>query len=349
MASIPDTLAAAARWSAEPDPIGFNTGFHDRIQVAVAHDFAERLGVTSEADKARLELTIRDTFRAWENDALRFDIDFERTPVQGIAPGQGFEIDLFAVPQSHPVFAGSNYFGYTLIDWVPATARLLANGDRSDGLVIVGVDIYINVDTVLTLGSLIPPERRPDALQRLMMHELGHGLGFAHPNSTSGEGNAFYDTDMDAKNLMVIDPAHPFDDLILSSVNNPQAIMSNDRTRPGPFLYFTSVQADDRGGRDVLYATYESCVADCNGDGEVDIAEVVTAVTIAQEEQAVGVCLKADANRDAAVSIEELLRSVDKALNGCGPTPRSQRDHAVARATGALRTTAIGCGFTPEE
>jgi hypothetical protein len=308
-------LEFAARWSPEPDPFGYGTGFHDGLQVAVASDFASKLQVTAPEDIDLLRQVIRAAFEAWQTPQLRFDIDFDRVPVEGTSPevDSGYEIDLFAVPASHQAFQNTNYFGVTFPQMQFAANRLLSNGQRFDGLVITAVDIFINVDLVLELASLLPPAQHPAALQRLLMHEIGHGIGLGHPNTY----NANFDTDLDPFNPMPIRPDDPFAGIIYSPNRNAQAIMSNDRSHVGAFLLFTELQNDDRGGRDVLYPSLILCPGDCNGDGRVTIAELLTAVNVALGTTAVAACLHADRDHDSSVSVDELISAVNTALHGC--------------------------------
>ncbi len=60
-----------------------------------------------------------------------------------------------------------------------------------------------------------------------------------------------------------------------------------------------------------------SCVADCDGDGVVMVAEVVAGINIALGESVPTSCRAADADGDGEVRIYELLDGVDRALNGC--------------------------------
>jgi hypothetical protein len=60
-----------------------------------------------------------------------------------------------------------------------------------------------------------------------------------------------------------------------------------------------------------------ACAGDCNGDRAISIAELVTSVNIAIGYDSVGICPRADANVDDDVSIDELIRAVAAALSGC--------------------------------
>jgi hypothetical protein len=60
------------------------------------------------------------------------------------------------------------------------------------------------------------------------------------------------------------------------------------------------------------------CAGDCDGNGTVSIDELVRAVNIALEAQALDRCPAADADGSGRVTVEELLQAVNAALAGCG-------------------------------
>ena len=59
------------------------------------------------------------------------------------------------------------------------------------------------------------------------------------------------------------------------------------------------------------------CVADCNGDGQVSVDEILTMVDIALGNVPLSECEPGDANHDGQIAINEILTAVDNALNGC--------------------------------
>jgi subtilisin-like proprotein convertase family protein len=61
----------------------------------------------------------------------------------------------------------------------------------------------------------------------------------------------------------------------------------------------------------------DACVGDCDGDGSVNIGELIRGVNIALELAALDTCPSFDADNDGTVSIGELIQAVNNALNGC--------------------------------
>ncbi|HEV7733497.1 MAG TPA: hypothetical protein VGR62_15120 [Candidatus Binatia bacterium] len=241
-------LQSAPRWNAAAG-VG---GSRVHLRVAIEETVAEKLtfavtGATAPADVAAAEASIRAAFAAWASPVL----DFEVT-VGGAVEGEaaGADIDVFAVPNTHPIFAGTSFFGYTVTNTLFAADRRLTNGAMLAGFVIDGADIYLNVDRIALIAPIFTAAEGPRALQRLTIHEAGHAIGLHHPNEFPG---ANYDTDANPLNRMAIDPFAPFDDLQASSAVDPNSIMSNlPAIIPGALLY-TTLRFDERGGRDVLY------------------------------------------------------------------------------------------------
>src|SRR5262245_22183850 len=63
-----------------------------------------------------------------------------------------------------------------------------------------------------------------------------------------------------------------------------------------------------------------SCVGDCNGDGSVTIAEIVTGVNIALGSLSLDRCPSFDCAGSGEVTVNCLIAAVIAALNGCGPS-----------------------------
>ena len=63
-----------------------------------------------------------------------------------------------------------------------------------------------------------------------------------------------------------------------------------------------------------------ACVADCNGDGEVTVNELIKMVNISLELAPVTDCSVGDANNDGAITVNEIIAGVNNSLNGCPAT-----------------------------
>ncbi len=77
------------------------------------------------------------------------------------------------------------------------------------------------------------------------------------------------------------------------------------------------------------------CPGDCDGDGVVTVAELVTLVNIALGNASIDACPSADVNGDATVSIAELIAAVPSALSGCPTAPPLCAAFTVAPRNGA--------------
>lgn len=311
-------LRSAGRWVAAPAPAIGDAGLYDGIQVAIEPELAERLAlaVTGEMrpeDVADVEAAVRAAFAAWESSVLRFQVTFDGAAARG--PTVGSEVDVFVVPESDPVFQDNTFFGVTDTDFVQVEDRVLTNGTVLPGFAIVGADIFLNLDGLAAVSGVFTREQQPAALQRLLMHEIGHSLGFGHPN-VFVEFN--YDTDFDPLNAMVIDPRDPLADLILSPNVNVNAVMSNLPNMLEALL-LTALTNDELGGRAALYPgpPPTDCAADCDASGAVSIDELVRSVRIALGEDYFVACPATDRDRDLRVTIDELIAGVSASLEGC--------------------------------
>ncbi len=256
--TVGQVLSETQRWT-EDERIGRN--LRDGIEVLVHPDFEEDLGATNAAEVELVRTAVRTAFAAWENGALRFEIEFDAS---GTVPGPrlGGEIDVFTRFGDEPPFLHApTIFGFGSTSSEFLEDRLLTNGQRLDGWVITGGEVELNAtllrQTQQDLGIGI--ELASFALVRLLMHEIGHTLGFDHPNERRN-----FDTDLDPKTGAVIDPLDPFAGIIDSPNFLQGAIMSNEPCG-GPLgqtglcgaLLLQALTPDDRLGRDVLYPVPE--------------------------------------------------------------------------------------------
>ena len=252
------TLVNAARWSAAPLPVFKNefgqtsfleTGIHDGLQVGIEDGFAEELGASASGEVALIDGTVQAAFDAWVSPVVDFDISFDHPIDQSqaqINPFAGLEIDLFAVPPTHPSLSGGGFIGFASFFQVSLPQRTLTNGTVLPGPLIQGADILLDMDffQIPFGGSQAAIDAALAFFQSTLMHEIGHTLGLDHPNEFP---SANLDTDFDPLNPMIIDPANPFANVIHSPNIDPTTIMRSFITGN------TILDNDAIGGRDVLY------------------------------------------------------------------------------------------------
>ena len=246
--SVQETMERAARWSSV-------TGLADGIQVGIEPGLAGQLQAPGE-ELVDIEAAVVRGIEAWESPVLDFDIILDAA---GTVEGAeiGFEIDLFAVLDSHSMFSDNTFFGRAVPSVDFFEDRPLTNGQSFDGWAVTGADVFLNIDMLLLLAPL--GDARLDVLTRTLIHEVGHALGLGHPNAENPfVAQTNFDTDMDPLNEMVIDPLDPFANLIVSTNPDETTIMSNTPCGPNPVapcpaVFFAELRPDDRGGRDVLY------------------------------------------------------------------------------------------------
>ena len=73
------------------------------------------------------------------------------------------------------------------------------------------------------------------------------------------------------------------------------------------------------------HAVAQTCVGDCNGDGRVDVNELIVGVNIALGAVAITQCASLD-DGTGTVTVDRLVLAVTNALNGCGASPTPGAD-----------------------
>ncbi len=86
-------------------------------------------------------------------------------------------------------------------------------------------------------------------------------------------------------------------------------------------------------------ATAQACAADCNGDNEVGINELITCVGIALVGGPTTGCPPCDGDGDGTVAVNEIIAGVNSALDGCVPVDLPD----LAPVSARLRSTTPAC------
>ena len=81
------------------------------------------------------------------------------------------------------------------------------------------------------------------------------------------------------------------------------------------------------------------CAGDCNGNGRVEISELVRAVNVALGSSEIRVCRPADRNASETLEIDELLAAVGSSLDGCPATVQIYRAPEIVAPSGTEGVT----------
>ena len=168
-----------------------------------------------------------------------------------------------------------------------------------------------------------------------------------------GDGRVYKSTDAGASwapanaglpdvgyNVITIDPTRH--DTVYTGVyfNNPAVFRSTDGGRTwsgfaetGLDVYAAHTLTIDPANPSRIYAgtdqgVYEIEVVpapgtgDCNGDGQVTIAELITLVNLALGTPGSMPCAAGDVNGDETITVNEIIAAVNRALEGCPSPPR---------------------------
>lgn len=75
------------------------------------------------------------------------------------------------------------------------------------------------------------------------------------------------------------------------------------------------------------------CVGDCNGNGVVEIPELVTGISIALALSPLRSCAPFDADHNGSVRVTELVSAVNALIEGCAATPTASTTPATPTGT----------------
>ena len=91
------------------------------------------------------------------------------------------------------------------------------------------------------------------------------------------------------------------------------------------YLESNAIDQGDQGkdnlygsGRLNLQAPTPPCTGDCGYTSTITVADIITMVDIALQTASLSSCPAGDANGDQLITIDEILKAVNNALNGCG-------------------------------
>jgi len=169
---------------------------------------------------------------------------------------------------------------------------------------------------------------------------------------SGGDGRVYKSTDAGASwapanaglpdvgyNVIAIDPTRHATVYTGVYFNNPAVYRSTDGGRTwggfadGLDVYAAHTLTIDPTNPSRLYAgtdqgVYEielapaPCTGDCNGDGQVTIAELITLVNLALGTPGGTPCDAGDVNGDGTITVNEVIAAVNRALEGCAAPPR---------------------------
>lgn len=74
---------------------------------------------------------------------------------------------------------------------------------------------------------------------------------------------------------------------------------------------------DGNGLYDLDDPACQVCVGNCRGSGTVTVDDIITMVNIALGSADISACTAGDANSDHQITLDEILKAVNNALNGC--------------------------------
>jgi hypothetical protein len=108
-------------------------------------------------------------------------------------------------------------------------------------------------------------------------------------------------------NYFIPDTAHP------NKPTDPCNANGSESKFGDPF----GLDNDGNGLYDLADPACQVCVGNCHGGGTVTVDDIITMVNIAMGSADISTCSAGDANSDHQITLDEILKAVSNALNGC--------------------------------
>jgi len=253
-----DRLERAPRWEATEGSLRDDDvrGLGGGLEYAI-HDSVCALRFIDAPSCEEVHQEIAGALAVWGSGHPGLHFEDVTTRIQPAFPlsalgkrAQGAEIDFFgASPDDFPPFRAHLTTGYTMFYERPAERVRLTNGGRSRATArIESADVRFNAARCFYIDA---SAARRDCIHfpSLVLHEIGHTLGIAHPDEFRSDN---LDNDDDPANRLDIDCRDPSIGLATSPAYNGAAVAVG-RDVQGPGRARRGLTWDDVAARDALY------------------------------------------------------------------------------------------------
>ncbi len=253
-----DDLLDAARWTNLPDSFAEQgvRGLGGGLEYSISSEFCARMipRFIDNPTCEQLRQSVQQSFDLWAegHPVLRFVDISDRVqpelPPLGVSdPWRGFgaEIDLFALNPEEYLHL-SNFGAWTQF-WYLFNDPIGTRGQVLPGNTLTSVDLVFNSKACFH-DDPNQAGKGCNHFGSLLLTEIGHALGLDHPDEISGRN---FDSDGDPANSIPIDCQSPTQGLIISTIVDPQSVMSSGSGKPQHVQM--QLTQDDLGGRNFLY------------------------------------------------------------------------------------------------
>jgi hypothetical protein len=183
---------------------------------------------------------------------------------------------------------------------------------RSDGGAEGAARIALEGCTVVVNPSAVLSSLGPSGTNRLVGHGLSVVRGTMLATGENGRNEVIFNRESGRPIVFASAEIVPDIEQVEDSRLAPCANVGTPTRTPTPTRTTRPGTATPTATKTPL-----PCAGDCDRDGRVTVNEIVLGVNIALERRQVSECPAFDTNSSGAVSIEELVRAVNNAVNGC--------------------------------